>query len=37
MTINQSKMPILSPTKAMLYFPNSIPAGVEIFYRNNFQ
>jgi len=37
MTINQSKMPILSPTKAMLYFPNSIPSGVEIFYRNNFQ
>jgi hypothetical protein len=37
MTINQSKMPILSPEKAMLYFPNSIPSGVEIFYRNNFQ
>ena len=37
MTINQSKMPILSPTKSMLYFPNSIPSGVEIFYRNNFQ
>ena len=37
MTINQSKMPILSPTKSMLYFPNSIPSGVEIYYRNNFQ
>ena len=32
-----SMMPILSPTKSMLYFPNSIPSGVEIYYRENHQ
>ena len=35
--VSGSLMPILSPTKSMLYFPNSIPAGVEIYYRENHQ
>ena len=35
--VSGSLMPILSPTKSMLYFPNSIPSGVEIYYRENHQ
>ena len=35
--VGGSLMPILSPTKSMLYFPNSIPSGVEIYYRENHQ
>ena len=37
LSIMTSRLPIMAENESMFYFPNSIPGGVEIRYRKNWQ